>query len=59
MSQRARRGRSPEAERYKKAATNALALVDWCIEYLADNGEKGIARQLARNRNHIHERLGG
>lgn len=50
-------GRSREADRYRKAATDALTLVDWCIEYLANNGEPHIARQLARNRNHVRGRL--
>jgi hypothetical protein len=51
--------RGSEADRYKKAATDALALVDWCIEYLADNHRGDIARQLARNRRLIGARLEG
>jgi hypothetical protein len=52
-----RGSRSGEADRYRRAATNALQLVDWCIEYFADNGQQGLAQRLARNRRHIAERL--
>jgi hypothetical protein len=48
---------SSEAERYRRSATQALTLLDWCIEYLADNGQGKIARQFARNRRHISGRL--
>ena len=58
MPQHDRGGRSREAERYKKAAEAALALLDWCIEYLEDNHQGRIAKQLARNRRHISGRLG-
>ena len=57
MSQPHSGSRSREADRYKKAAKDALTLLDWCIEYLANNGEERIAKQLARNRNHIRGRL--
>jgi hypothetical protein len=57
MSPAEQRGRSGEVARYKKAATDALSLLDWCIQYLADNRQEGLAKQLARNRNHIHRRL--
>ena len=57
MPQRAKGRRNSEADRYKKAATDALTLVDWCIEYLADNHQGTIARQLARNRKRVGERL--
>lgn len=46
-----------EARRYKKAATDALTLLDWCIEYFASNGHRRIARRLVPGRNHVHERL--
>lgn len=59
MPSRKRSGSSHEAERYKKAATDALTLLDWCIEYFADNRQGKIAQQLARNRSHIRERLKG
>lgn len=54
-----RQRRSGEAARYKKAATDALTLLDWCIEYFADGRHGRIAGQLARNRNHIRARLDG
>ena len=57
MAGRSRTGRSREAERYKKAGTDALTLLDWCIEYFADNKQGRLAEKLARNRNNIHERL--
>ena len=54
------RPRTPEnADRYKQAATAALTLLDWCIEYFASNGQRRVARQLARRRNAVHERLEG
>ena len=52
-----KRARSRDAERYKEAATAALTLLDWCIEYLANNRHGRVARKLARGRNGIHERL--
>ena len=51
--------RSREADRYKKAATDAFTLLDWCIEYLASNGYRRVARRLARGRNAAHARLPG
>lgn len=48
---------SGEADRYRKAATDTLKLLDWCIQYLAENRQGPIARQLARNRDHLRERL--
>lgn len=56
MAQRDR-GRSTETERYERAATDALTLLDWCIRFFADNGEGQIAAQLAQNRRHIGERM--
>lgn len=32
MRGRKKAGLSPEAARYQKAATDALTLLDWCIE---------------------------
>jgi hypothetical protein len=57
MPQRGKSRRPSEADRYKKAANDALTLVDWCIEYLTDNHQGRIARQLAQNRKRIGERL--
>ena len=51
--------RSHEADRYKKAATDALTLIDWCIEYFANNGHRGVAKQLARGRDSVQARLTG
>ena len=48
---------SGEADRYRKAATETLKLLDWCIQYLAENRQGPVARQLARNRDHIRERM--
>jgi hypothetical protein len=50
-------GSASQAERYKRAALNALALVDWCIEYLENNSQRRIALRLARNRRRIGDRL--
>lgn len=59
MPGRKRRGSSQEADRFEKAATDALTLLDWCIEYFADNDQGKIAQRLAQNRSHIRERLKG
>ena len=53
------RARSRDADRYKKAATDALTLLDWCIEYLADNGHRSVAKRLVRGRNGVHALLHG
>ena len=58
MPERKSGDRSREVERYKKAATDALTLLDWCIEYLRHNREGKLAGKLARNRAHIRARLG-
>jgi hypothetical protein len=49
--------RATDSERYKKAATDALTLLEWCIEYLRDNRQGKLANQLARNGAHIRARL--
>lgn len=59
MPSRNKAAASREADRYKKAATDALTLLDWCIEYFADNRQGKVAQQLARNRSHIRELLKG
>ena len=51
--------RSREADRHRKAATDALTLLDWCIEYLANNGHSRVAKQLVPGRNGVHARLQG
>jgi hypothetical protein len=48
---------SPEAERYKQAATDALEMVDWCIGYFVGSHKGNIASALARNRAHIRKDL--
>jgi hypothetical protein len=53
------RPRSRDAARYKKAATDALTLLDWCIEYLTSNGHRRVAKQLAHGRNGVHALLQG
>lgn len=50
-------GGSDEVERYKRAATEALEMLDWCIGYMVGTHKEGIASQLARNRKHIRENL--
>ncbi len=49
--------RSEEADRYKRTATAALTLLDWCIDYFASNRQGKIAKRLARSRDHVHARL--
>ena len=44
---------SSEADRYKRAALNALTLLDWCIEYFASNHQGHVAAQLALSRKRI------
>jgi hypothetical protein len=46
-----------EVERYKKAASDALRLLDWCIGHLTHNQQAKLARRLARNRDSIRARL--
>jgi hypothetical protein len=48
---------SGEADRYKRAATDALKILDWCIWYFHYEGQGEIASQLERNRAHIRRRL--
>lgn len=49
--------RSAEAERYERAARDALEMLDWCIGYLVGIHKDRIASQLARNRAHIRRNL--
>lgn len=46
-----------DAERYRKAAEDALQQLDWCIGYLHGIRKQKISRQLARNRSHIRQSL--
>jgi hypothetical protein len=49
-------GPSPEAERYRRAALEALEQLEWCIQYLHRLRKGAIAETLARNRATILER---
>jgi hypothetical protein len=46
-----------EISRYRRAATNALDQLEWCVEYLYRVRKPDIARALDRNRRQILERL--
>jgi hypothetical protein len=46
-----------EADRYRKAAEDALQQLDWAIGYLHGIHKKSEARVLARNRSYIRQRL--
>ena len=48
---------SSEAERYERAATQALEMLDWCIGYLVGIHKDQIASRLASNRRYIKEHL--
>ena len=46
-----------EADRYRKAAEDALQQLDWCIGYLHGIRKVDISRALARNRSFIRTQL--
>jgi hypothetical protein len=48
-----------EANRYRKAAEDALQQLDWAIGYLHGIRKTDISRVLARNRSHIRTQLMG
>jgi hypothetical protein len=48
-----------EADRYRKAAEDALQQLDWAIGYLHGIRKTDISRALARNRSHIRTQLMG
>ena len=50
-------GRDGEAEKYERAATQALEMLDWCIGYLVGIHKDQIASRLASNRRYIKEHL--
>ena len=50
---------SGETERYKRAAHDALKVLDWCIWYFRYENQGEIATRLERNRDYIRGRLGG
>jgi hypothetical protein len=49
--------RDDEAERYRRAAEDALQQLDWCIGYLTGIRKTNIARMLANNRAYIRRTL--
>ena len=46
-----------EADRYRKAADDALQQLDWAIGYLNEIKKGQLARALARNRDQIRREL--
>ena len=48
-----------EADRYRKAAEDALQQLDWVIGYLHGIRKLEISRALAKNRSHIRTELMG
>jgi hypothetical protein len=46
-----------EADRYRKAAEDALQQLDWAIGYLHGIRKVEISRALARNRSYIRQQL--
>ena len=53
------RSSSNEADRYRRAAEDALQQLDWAIGYLHGIGKTEISKALARNRSHIRQSLMG
>ncbi len=51
--------RSGDTDRYKRAADDALKVLDWCIWYFRYENQGEIATRLERNRDHIRDRLNG
>ena len=48
-----------EADRYRRAAEDALQQLDWAIGYLHGIRKTEISRALAKNRSHIRSHLMG
>ncbi len=46
-----------EAERYRRAAEDALQQLDWCIGYLHGSNKANIAAALSKNRSYIRKEL--
>jgi hypothetical protein len=46
-----------EAERYRRAAEDALQQLDWCIGYLHGSNKGRIAAALSKNRSYIRKEL--
>jgi hypothetical protein len=51
--------RDDQADRYKRAAEDALQQLDWCIGYLHGIHKTEISRALAKNRSYIRTKLLG
>jgi hypothetical protein len=49
----------PEAERYRRAAEDALQQLDWVIGYMHGIRETRISKALAMNRGYIRRNLMG
>jgi hypothetical protein len=48
-----------EAERYRRAAEQTLAQLDWCVDYLYRIRKPRIAQEIAKNRSNIRRRMRG
>jgi len=48
-----------EADRYRRAAEDALQQLDWAIGYLHGIRKTGVSKALANNRSYIRQRLMG
>lgn len=48
-----------DADRYRRAAEDALQQLDWCIGYLHGIRKTSISRALSRNRSYIRSKLMG
>jgi len=62
MAERSDADESPkekEANRYRKAAEDALQQLDWCIGYLHGIHKVDVSRALAKNRSFIRRNLMG
>jgi hypothetical protein len=53
------RQREDEADRYRRAAEDALQQLDWAIGYLHGIRKQEISKALARNRTYIRKQLMG
>ena len=51
--------RQAEADRYRRAADDALQQLDWAIGYLHGIRKTGISKALAQNRAYIRKQLMG
>jgi hypothetical protein len=49
--------KNQEAERYRRAAEDALQQLDWCIGYLHGIRKTKLSKALARNRGFIRTQL--